>query len=122
MPKGNCAVLNCSNSTYKLKKWKQEICYEHNEFGNSCKPEDCNHFIPPFKLYCFPSTLRNAELRNKRIRALKRQNKVKTEWKPSGSSSNWFALSILWAVLMKQILLQIYILNMKSKKEKQERL
>ena len=29
--------------------------------------------------------MRNAELRNKWIRALKRQNKDKTEWKPSES-------------------------------------
>ena len=46
---------------------------------------DCIHCIPPFKLYCFPSISRNAELRNKWIRALKRQNKDKTEWKPSES-------------------------------------
>ena len=82
MPKVNCAVINCSNSTYKLKKWKQ-VCYEHNGFDSSCKREDYIHCIPPFKLYCFPSILRNAELRNKWIRALKRQNKDKTEWKPS---------------------------------------
>ena len=85
MLKVNCAVINCSNSTYKLKKWKQEICYERNDFDSSCKREDCIHCIPPFKLYCFPSILRNAELRNKWIRALKRQNKDKTEWKPSES-------------------------------------
>ena len=36
-------------------------------------------------LYCFPSILRNEELRNKWIRALKRQNKDKTQWKPSES-------------------------------------
>ena len=23
MPKVNCAVINCSNSTYKLKKWSE---------------------------------------------------------------------------------------------------
>ena len=43
MPKVNCAVINCSNSTYKLKKWKQEICYEHNDFDSSCKREHCIH-------------------------------------------------------------------------------
>ena len=31
MPKVNCAVKSCSNSTYKLKKWNQEICYEDND-------------------------------------------------------------------------------------------
>ena len=65
MPKKNCTVLNCSNSTYKLKKWKQELCYEHDDFGSSCKREDCIHCIPLFKLYYFPSILRKAELRNK---------------------------------------------------------
>ena len=85
MPKVDCAVINCSNSTYKLKKWKQEICYEHNDFGSSCKREDCIHCIPPFKLYCFPSIFRDAELRNKWIKAFKRRNKDKTEWKPSES-------------------------------------
>ena len=85
MPKVNCAVINCSSSTYKLKKWKEEICYEHNDFDISYKREDCIHCTPPFKLYCFSSILRNAELRNKWIRALKRQNKDKTEWKPSES-------------------------------------
>ena len=75
MPKVNFVVINCSNNTCKLKKWKQEIYYEHNEFDSSCKREDCLHCIPTFKLYCFPRILRNAELRNKWIRALKRQNK-----------------------------------------------
>ena len=74
MPKVNCAIINCSNGTYKLKKWRQENCYELNDFYSCCKLEDCIHCIPPFKLYCFPSLLRNAELRNKWIRALKKQN------------------------------------------------
>ena len=85
MQKLNCAVINCSNSTYKLKKWQQEICYEHNDFDSSCERQDCILCIPPFKLYCFPNILKNAELTNKCIRALKRQNKDKTEWKPSKS-------------------------------------
>ena len=58
---------------------------EHNNFDSSCKREDCIHRIPPFRLYCFPSILRNAELTNKWIRALKKQNEDKTEWKPSDS-------------------------------------
>ena len=41
MPKVNCVVINCSNSTYKLKKWRQENCYERNDFYSSCKVEDC---------------------------------------------------------------------------------
>ena len=85
MPKVNCAVINCSSGTWELNKWKREICYEHNHFDMSCKREDCIRCIPPFKLYCFPSILRNTELRNTWIRALKRQNKDKTEWKPCES-------------------------------------
>ena len=54
MPEVNCAVINCSNSTHKLKKWKQEIRYEHNNFDSSYKQEECIHFISPFKLHCFP--------------------------------------------------------------------
>ena len=38
-----------------------------------------------FIVYHHSNILRNAELRNKWIRALKRQNKDKTEWKPSES-------------------------------------
>ena len=80
----NCAIINCSNSTYKLKKWRQENCYELNDFYSCCKLEDCIHCIPPFKLYCFPSLLRNAELRNKWIRALKKQNWEETILKWQG--------------------------------------
>ena len=58
--------------------------------------------------------MRNAELRNKWIRALKRQNKDKTEWKPSESGrvcSIHFAGSAYEANS---------IWDMKSKKRKQE--
>ena len=58
MSKWNCTIINCPNSTYKVKKWKQGICYENNDFDSSCKREDCIHCIPLFKLYCFPSMLR----------------------------------------------------------------
>ena len=47
--------------------------------------ENWIHCIRLFKLYCFPSILRNAELRNKWLRASKKQNKDKTEWKLSES-------------------------------------
>ena len=64
MSKVSCAVINCLNSKYKLKKWKQEICYELNDFDSSCKQEDCIYWIPPIKLYCVSSVLRNAELKD----------------------------------------------------------
>ena len=49
MLKMSCGVINCSNSTHKLKKWKQEICYEHNDFYSTCKREDCSHCIRDVK-------------------------------------------------------------------------
>ena len=30
MPKVNCSVIDCSNNTYKINKWKKEACTEHN--------------------------------------------------------------------------------------------
>ena len=33
MPNLDCAVINCSSSTYKLKKWKQETCYNHKDLA-----------------------------------------------------------------------------------------
>ena len=44
-------------------------------------------YTQQFKLYYFQNILRNPELRKKWIRASNRQNKDKTEWKPSESSS-----------------------------------
>ena len=105
MPKVNCAVVNCSNSTYKLKQQKQEICYEHNDFDSSCKWEYCIHCIPPFKHN------ENAELRNKWIRALKRQNKDKTEWKPS-ESDRICSIHFVGSAY-EQILFQLWIWEMK---------
>ena len=114
MPKVYCTVINCSNSTYTLKKWKQEICYEH-DFDSSCKRDECIHCIPPFKLYCFPSIFRNAELRNKWIR-----DKRKTKLSGNHLKVTGFALFILLVKLMKQVLFQLLIWDMKSKKRKQE--
>ena len=75
----------CCYKLLKLYVQTKEICYEHHDFDSSCKQEDCVPRIPPFKVYCFPSIFRNAKLRSKWIRALKRQDKDKTEWKPSES-------------------------------------
>ena len=43
MPKVNCSVIGCSNSTYKIKTWKKETCTEHNlEAEDNCKKKgDC---------------------------------------------------------------------------------
>ena len=55
MPKVICAVIGCTNNTYRLNKWKNEVCEGHNKKKEECQ---CNR---PFELYCFPSTLRNNE-------------------------------------------------------------
>ena len=55
MPKVNCAVIGCSNSTYRLKKWKTLLCDQHAPATKN----DCV-FAAPCKLFCFPSTLRNS--------------------------------------------------------------
>ena len=52
-------VIGCSNSTYKLNKWKAESCEKHGVKKKKC---DC---AAPFKLFCFPSTLRNSKERSK---------------------------------------------------------
>ena len=51
MPKVNCAVIGCSNSTYRLKKWKKLVCDHHAPATKN----DCV-CAAPFKLFCFPST------------------------------------------------------------------
>ena len=63
----------------------RNLCITSNDFDSSCKREECIHCLPPFKLYCFPSILTNAELRNKCIGSSKRQNKDKNWWKLSES-------------------------------------
>ena len=80
MGHGNCAVVGCFNSTYKLKKWKNAICPTHECAYNLCP---CPQ---PFNLYWFPSKLRNSEQRARWIRAVKRETKNKTKWEPKESS------------------------------------
>lgn len=79
MPKVNCAVIGCSNSTYKLKKWRDQPCEKHNQPNKrSCCP-------PPFRLYCFPSKLKKSLERQKWVNLLKRENRNKTVWDPCES-------------------------------------
>ena len=42
----------------------------------------CWRTDPPYKLYCFPSLLRNNDKRKRWIAALRRVNKDKSAWKP----------------------------------------
>ena len=76
--KGNCAVVGCTNSTYRLNKWRQEMCLEHHMVNDKCT---CKR---PFKLF-FPSRLRNGDKRTLWIQAMKRENTDKTKWDPTDS-------------------------------------
>ena len=81
MPKVNCAVDGCVNSTYKLNKWKNEEC----DSQDGLKKKDCQCWERPFALYCFPSLWNNRIQREQWISALKRQNQNKTPLKPTDS-------------------------------------
>ena len=80
MPKANCAVIGCTNSTYQLKKWTLEICDAHHHSGSCITKGNCKDCEKPFALYCFPSVLKNREKRKLWIKALKRENKGKAAW------------------------------------------
>ena len=76
MPNVNCAVIGCSNGSYKLKKWKNETCDEHFDQSpaNITLRKDCLKCEPPFHLHKFPGKVMFKELRGKWITTLKREN------------------------------------------------
>ncbi|XP_065651011.1 52 kDa repressor of the inhibitor of the protein kinase-like [Hydra vulgaris] len=78
--RGNCAVKGCSNSHYKLYKWKKQKCNVHE--GLKKEQCGCNR---PFNLYCLPSSLRNSRKRKKWKILLKREGKNKKKWNPCDS-------------------------------------
>ena len=70
----NCAVIGCYKSTKKLKKLKETNCKI-----NSVLIRDCVCvYNPPYRLFKFPSILRDREKREKSIRQLRQINKSKT--------------------------------------------
>ena len=79
MPKVGCAIVGCSNSTYRINKWKNEICDSHNVQHRDC---ECPR---PFKLHMFPSELRNGERRMEWVRACRRDTGDHKNWKPGKS-------------------------------------
>ena len=83
MPNVICAVVGCSNSTYRLKKWKKETCLGHHGFHECC---GCPR---PFHLFCFPSELQNNDQRQLWIQAMKRDNVKGNPWKPGKSTSQF---------------------------------
>ena len=78
----NCAVSGCSNSTARIYKWRSEPCTIHEKQTR----KECGCWLdPPYKLCCFPSSLRNGDKIKRWIAALRRINKGKSEWKPCNS-------------------------------------
>ena len=75
MPKVNCSVVGCSNSAYKINKWKKETCTEHKLVaeGNCKKKGDCLECKPPFHLNTFSDHIKCKQLREASIKALRRE-------------------------------------------------
>ena len=70
----NCAVIGGYNSTKKLRKWKETNCEI-----NSVLIRDCVCvYNPPYRLFKFPSILRDREKREKSIGQLRHINKSKS--------------------------------------------
>ena len=82
MPNVSCAVLGCSNSTYRLKKWRKERCYEHGHTDVVHKFCGCKE---PFHLSCFPSIITFNEERKLWINAMKRVMEKSKNWLPTES-------------------------------------
>ena len=82
MPNVSCAVLGCSNSTYRLKKWRKERCYERGNTDVVHKFYGCKE---PFHLFCFPSIITFNEERKLRIDAMKRVMEKSKKWLPTES-------------------------------------
>ena len=70
MPTVIYSIINCSNGTYKLKKWKKEECKIHEQIHKDC------HCEPPFHLFCFPSEKKNGEKRKSWIAKVKRATAI----------------------------------------------
>ena len=80
MVNGNCAAVGCKNSNYRLKAWKETLC----EIHAGCQHKSCS-CEQPFRLFKFPSKLRNNERRRIWITKLKRETTKKKPWEPGQS-------------------------------------
>ena len=80
MVNGNCAFVGCTNSNYRLRKWKKETCEGHS--GQSHEERPC---VQPFWLHKFPSVLKNLEKRKEWIHLMRRTTKKKSTWSPGDS-------------------------------------
>ena len=96
MPKVNCSVTGCSNSTYWLLTYwiglgcSNQTCAEHNlEAEGNCKKKwDCLECKPPFHLHTFPVPIIRKQLREAWIKSVRRESfDKKGSWQPA--SSDW---------------------------------
>ena len=78
----SCAVIGSPNSGKRLNKWSSSICKIHRCFHceSPCKSE------PPFRLFAFPTELKNKEARTRWTKAINRQNEKAKLWLPKKSS------------------------------------
>ena len=76
-----CAFTHCSNSTYKLERWKAKQCQEHN-----CRYDACN-CQAPFKLLCFPNANDEVDRRREWTHIVNRKDLVTGKnWRPDANS------------------------------------
>ena len=92
MPKVNCSVIGCSNSTYWLLTYwiglgcSNQSCTEHNlEAGGNCKKKgNCLQCKPPFHLHTFLSLIKYKQLIEAWIKAVRREPfDKKGSWQPA---------------------------------------
>lgn len=78
MGPARCSVVGCRNNSGGLVKWKNQPCEIHDGIlKNHCGCE------PPYRLYCFPGSVRYLEKRKKWTCLLGRKNQDKSEWQPN---------------------------------------
>ena len=66
----SCAVVGCSNSTNRLKRWKSSLCLVHKTTYGS-EQCDCD---PPFRLFSFPGAIKDPEHRKQWVEMIKRKD------------------------------------------------
>ena len=81
MPKVNCSVIGCANSTYKINKCKKETCAKHNleAEGNYKKKGYYLKCKLPFHLPTFPGPIKCKQLREAWIKAVRQKYLAKKD-------------------------------------------
>ena len=75
-------LLVVVTGTVKIYKWRKEPCTVHERKTR----KECGCWLePPYKLFCFPSELKNAKARKIWIGRLRRENKDRSPWIPGVS-------------------------------------